>query len=131
MEQKFTVDYFIDKFSKIPEENWCTGMFTIGSAHCAYGHCGLGWDTSFTEESVALADLFIKIRATIINVNDAIDYNPYQQPTPKQRILAALYDIKKMQEPKEEKQKEIPIDYTQSVPVTFEKIVKELPVFSN
>jgi hypothetical protein len=38
------------------------------------------------------------ICSTICDINNGCNYN-YQQPTPKQRILAALYDIKKMQEP--------------------------------
>lgn len=35
-------------------------------------------------------------RAALINDGES---NEYKQPSPKQRILAALYDIKKMQEP--------------------------------
>jgi hypothetical protein len=36
----YDVDYFIDKFEKIPEELWCISIRHDGGGRsCAYGHC--------------------------------------------------------------------------------------------
>lgn len=110
----YTVDYFINKFQIIPENKWVVGDWGFNGSHCANGHCGVASNicTHGTVQSRALAKLFQLIRLTTIGghsfyayhwsrvavVNDG-QTNEYQQPTPKQRILAALYDIKKMQQP--------------------------------
>lgn len=65
MGTKYTADYFIEKFSAIPEKQWTTGVLTSKSSiegepdcHCALGHCGMeDWDKP-TEESLALVELF-------------------------------------------------------------------------
>jgi hypothetical protein len=86
----YNAQYFIDKFSTIPEEKWCTGKFEDEHGrHCALGHCGARKSFVRTEEANALSAL---IWPMSINDGDADDY---QQPTPKQRILAALEDAKK------------------------------------
>lgn len=92
----YTVDYFIRKFEAIPEERWCVYVTDDGNGrHCAYGHCL--HNDAVTPESMALIELFpLNENAAVINNG----HSPrYPQPTPKQRILAALHDIKKMQEP--------------------------------
>lgn len=104
----YSVDFFIAKFERIPEELWCIAMFDDGAGkHCALGHCGT--KNGFKElvgEAVGLNILFCGISekigryVSVVEINDGHDPN-YQQPTPKQRILGALYDIKKMQQPKE------------------------------
>jgi hypothetical protein len=92
---KFTVDYFITKFEAIPEEKWCSGHHEddIGR-HCAAGHCGER-DDIHTDESQALCDLipYRPFWGGVAQINDGLN-DRYQQPTPKQRILAALRDIK-------------------------------------
>jgi hypothetical protein len=100
----YDVDYFINKFEAIPEEKWITLAFGSAGAHCALGHCGCDEDENGTRlhtiESAALENLFLQnVKVSVMNVNDYTgpDFRLYQQPTPKQRILAALYDIKKMQ----------------------------------
>jgi len=110
----YNVDYFINKFEAIPENEWHTGHYSNydNTAHCALGHCGEGIHK--TKESKHLS---ILIRTNlddrhfaVPNINDG-ENEKYQQPTPKQRILAALYDIKKVQTPQ------------------YQDITKELAVF--
>jgi len=121
----YDVNYFIKKFEAIPEDLWLVGsLMNDKGQRCAQGHCGIQTN-SFTSkiyignpEADSLIEMFGRLDITIREgqkpkkaseygkkynfnvtyVNDG-DCDQYQQPTPKQRILAALYDIKKMQEP--------------------------------
>jgi len=108
----YTVDYFIDKFSKIPEDKWHAGGYWNTDAcgnrmFCALGHCGeyffdegFGRQRMKTAESKALWDLvYFSLKLIIQDINDAPYFPTYMQQTPKQRILAALYDIKRAQYP--------------------------------
>lgn len=101
----YTVDYFIEKFEKIPEDLWFMGDYfnENKTSFCALGHCGCDGEEGDTMEGIALYKL---LNYDIPEINDG-EHNIYQQPTPKQRILAALYDIKKMQSPKEETREDI------------------------
>jgi hypothetical protein len=83
---------FIKFFEPIPEEKWCVGEFinTDGKC-CALGLCGGRWREQ-TDESISLFNLFLAHGLYIERVNDGL-YSKYNQPTPKQRILAALRDI--------------------------------------
>lgn len=103
----YDVDYFINKFEKIPEDNWIAGAFrrllSDGSyGHCAAGHCGvisecyLDTDENHAEGKVLYKMFVESLDVLVPHINDGKDKR-YQQPTPKQRILAAIYDIKKMQ----------------------------------
>lgn len=92
----YTVDYFIKKFEAIPDNKWVTGHFMQEDGkRCAIGHC-VGPENQLP----ALIMLFNNnITASVVQVNDmgrAYHNGPilYPQPTPKERILAALYDIK-------------------------------------
>lgn len=99
IENNYDVNYFISKFEAIPEEKWTTGRYIDENGRCcAYGHCGV-MPNLMTEEAKALENLFAKILQSPDHVNDnkAIHYT---QETPKARILAALYDIKKQLETK-------------------------------
>lgn len=102
----YTVDYFITKLSAIPEDRWCVGTLQDSTGRrCALGHfhpafnrpdplyCGddLG-------DFIMLFHDNLKTAAYMVNNGDCPHY---QQTTPKQRILAALYDIKAKQQPKE------------------------------
>lgn len=102
---KYNVDYFIKKFEAIPEEKWCIDDQNDDyGRHCAYGHCA---HTSRQEENAfhdfdleKSKNIFLtptvckKMQKTkLADINNGY-YREYQQPTPKQRILAALYDIK-------------------------------------
>lgn len=114
----YTVDYFINKFQSIPEEFWCAGNFISGASMCANAHCGVtDAEQSASDEVRALKLLFVglvlhykddlhivldllkggfSVKVACVNDGKVIEYS---QPTPKQRILAALYDIKKAQQP--------------------------------
>lgn len=92
-ETKYDASYFIAKFEAIPEEKWCTDGFTNDAGQCcAAGHCGLRNDSDWTPgmEAYALDQIFDDL--DVVSVNDGKD-SRYPQPTPKQRILAALRDI--------------------------------------
>lgn len=88
--KNYDVDYFIEKFKAIPEELWCVGSYSIREQHCALGYCG-EQAGSRTEEGKSLS---IITENAVSSINDNLD-NRYRQSTPKQRILAALEDIKK------------------------------------
>lgn len=89
----FDVDYFLAKFEAIPEEEWCREKLSdYNGRHCAMGHCGCRDNGEITAEASALDNLFDKyLSMPVVDVNDFLDI---QGRTPKQRILAALRDIK-------------------------------------
>lgn len=113
---KYTVDYFIDKFSKIPDSKFISGLQCDNKGnHCAYGWCATKFYYSSsgngheTEEGQALTKLFTIPELQYLDLAGEIpegmparinngDHPKYQQPTPKQRILAALNDVKKFLE---------------------------------
>jgi hypothetical protein len=116
----YDLQHFIDKFEGKSEAEIITGTVGMdGGPKCANGWCGAGLSHYGTPETEALERLLEILtlsrtdgvpaafpiyldmnairysrRAEFINDGWALEY---QQPTPKQRILAALYDIKKMQ----------------------------------
>lgn len=86
--------YFIEKFEAIPEEMWTVNVYTEGDKCCAFGHCGVN-AIGGTKESTALAEIIANTPGKygyVDIINDGDD-NRYKQPTPKQRILAALRDV--------------------------------------
>ena len=95
-ESKYTVDYFIKKFEAIPSFRWTTGKTTeyFGFRRCAIGHC-----IQFTKYSQqSLHNLFyinLGPHITVAGVNDHGTEKYCNIETPKERILAALHDIKK------------------------------------
>src|SRR5688572_23992979 len=92
----YDVDYFIAKFEAIPDDQWAVGKFEDGGGRkCAMGHCGKINGFLDTPESAAVYSLFIdELHFGVVSVNDGC-IGEYPQHTPKQRILAALQDIKK------------------------------------
>lgn len=139
----YDVDYFIKKFESIPEDKWRTHMLEDERGRkCANGLCGVTSELSCTIESLSLKEVFSCLRLTrtsgcrmdedfndysvkVEYINDGIT-NEYQQPTPKQRILAALYDIKKMQNKDIESVEKCERIVYVSVPVTITEQAKEL-----
>jgi hypothetical protein len=99
--EQYTVDYFIQKFEAIPEHKWYIGGHVDPNDEtrcCAYGHCGERRHKSITLESQALFELFFQFGLhDVSEINDRRECG-YNQTTPKQRILSALYDIKNKQE---------------------------------
>lgn len=100
-------DFFLRKFSAIPDEQWCTCARTnyLGQ-HCAIGHTER--NRHETKETAALNVALLPIRGTksimlheagwtVANINNGDDAR-YQQSTPKARILAALRDAKAIAE---------------------------------
>lgn len=99
----YDVTYFINKFEAIQDDRWLVGDYFNWdkSKSCALGHCGAGSDRDITGEATLLKSLFGYAEYEVQNINDG--YNDrYHQPTPKLRILAALYDIRAKQQPKYE-----------------------------
>lgn len=106
----YDIDYFLAKFEAIPDRQWTRSQYADGwGGFCALGHCGERVITStdgsmnsailYTEEADALKKLFsdsLGIYCGPHYVNDG-KIEKYQQETPKQRILAALRDIKAAQ----------------------------------
>jgi len=131
----YNVDYFIKKLSGIPQDLW-----TIEHAHkdgksCALGHCGMGQREGKDLEMIRelFKGVYVKIKTyshtnsykigeyanggmAIAAINNG-HTEEYQQPTPKQRILAALYDIKKLQQQEDSRGR-----------VSYENISHELAV---
>lgn len=98
----YNADYFINKFEPIPESKWCIyAMINDKGQKCARGHCnaGIRMDIKIypSIEDNALCELFEKLGHQVWDVNNGY-HGPYQQLTPKQRILAALRDIKALDE---------------------------------
>lgn len=92
MKTKYTVDYFIKKFSKIPNNKWTTGQFVSDldpTKRCALGHCQVLRGGIKTAEASAL----VKLIKTPTLINDW--YGKHK--TPKGRILAALREVKRAQ----------------------------------
>jgi hypothetical protein len=103
MAKKYDVDYYIDKFTKIPRNQWTIHKVVDEDTgqKCALGHCGGNPNTFFWRQPKEFIDL-VKVFGSISqfdrldkvgNINDGIDPR-YKQKTPKGRILAALRDIK-------------------------------------
>jgi hypothetical protein len=83
--------FFIAKFEAIPEEDWTTEVYIDNGRKCALGHCGER-NNNRSVEAQSLERLFSGRWLYVSDVNDG-DNDAYPQPTPKQRILAALNDL--------------------------------------
>lgn len=73
-----------------------TGAFTKGTKHCAEGWCRTDYQgySESTMESIALDRLFYKyLSIGVAMINDGEDHR-FQQKTIKERIMAALEEIK-------------------------------------
>lgn len=135
----YTVDYFIDKFESIPEEELCIDVLLEKNTHnrCAQGHCGLVKSKDlksimavskienvpfYLREGWSLRKLFETNGLNVAEVNNG--KNPkYNQTTVKGRVLTALRDIKKTQE------SEKPVKSVVNR-VAYVKIDKDIPILS-
>jgi hypothetical protein len=105
----YDIDYFINKLSAIPDEQWGTGRVECDGKYCVMGHCGTiegipegettrSWILS--EETKALVRLFTNCAAgeelknveKLYRVND--DYRRNGFNSPKEPIIAQLEAIK-------------------------------------
>lgn len=111
----YNVDYFINKFEAIPESHFTTHLFENQDGQkCVVAHCGVFHLHTVTPEGIALKQVFDSLPITgkrigtlIVHqhltfpykascINDGLT-KEYRQATPKQRVLAALHDIKAME----------------------------------
>jgi hypothetical protein len=84
----FDVDYYIGRCEALPESEWCTGtVLNAAGQCCVIGHFFHDGIDGLSRAFKGVLDL------SLVKVNDGEEAR-YQQPTPKQRILAALRDIK-------------------------------------
>lgn len=107
----YDIDYFINKFSVIPEDQWTTGELKEKGTnkYCAYGHCGVVTfnltEITNTPEAKALTLIFGGDMWTVINMNDNKKWTPGTEigmcssygKTPKERILNKLNELKNEQ----------------------------------
>lgn len=96
--EEYTVDYFIEKFEKIPETAWtCYVWENAEGSCCALGHCSVRRPEHMgNPEAAALLRIFgdgEEGYPNVLTINDG-RHDLYKQDTPKQRILVALKDIK-------------------------------------
>lgn len=104
----YDVNYFIKKFSAIPNEKWTKDKFTDGHGrYCALGHCGYSDKNPVGNgvEGYHLTQMFDHYAIRVACVNDG-DYShvllvdnrawywTHTGKTPKERILNFLYTIK-------------------------------------
>ena len=95
----YNVDHYINKFEKIAENKWCTGELKNEQGQsCALGHCSdripfFGKEEG-SERSQLHALVIQELGIVVAKLNDDTSYSLYGQETPKQRVLAALKDIK-------------------------------------
>jgi hypothetical protein len=113
----YTVDYFINKFEKIPSGRWTTGTLNHNGAMCALGHCGvretgLGSGYIMTKEAKALGNILrpfhskiwegmIGVRtcseaSIVMTINDSMKFMP--NAGAKARMLSALLEVKELEE---------------------------------
>jgi hypothetical protein len=84
--------YFIAKFEAIPEDKWTTENFIDERGCCALGHCGFDSLIETREGNDLILLLKWHFGFGPSRINDG-RHSRYQQPTPKQRVLAALKDL--------------------------------------
>ncbi len=90
--KKYMLQYFINKFTRIPKREWGTGQFMDNNGKCcALGHLGMRSDHS-TPEAKAL----IKLLPNVGPINDG-DHRVYSwdragMQDPRKRVLTALKD---------------------------------------
>lgn len=103
--QEFTVDHYIEKFSKIPDELWNDDGQYVNSNNCdrmcALGHCGYrDANNPTSSEAFQLSMMFLvylNINVPFVNDGAGSAIIAIFGKTPKERILNALSMIKTKQ----------------------------------
>lgn len=113
----YNIDYFIKKFEAIPEQNWCIKAVRKDHQCCVMGHC-LQKGEFTSEELLSLGKVFGSL-SLAMNINNG-DSSNYKQSTPKQRILAALYDLKAKETSIVEEKKEVVKTVYKVVKINFD-----------
>jgi len=90
---EYNLDYFINKFEKIPEKLWLCGQFSdeYGEQRCALGHCGFRVGKEKTLEGDSLLNL---TNLNIAKVNDGYENYLHYGSTPKQRVVNYLKSLR-------------------------------------
>lgn len=96
MNKEYSVDDLIRYLEPIPDDLWCVGILKDGHGR----HCAIGLCYKLTRNAaLALSQLCIdNYGDCAAKINDDKSAS-FHQPTPKLRILAALYEIKSKQPP--------------------------------
>lgn len=106
-EEGYSIDYFIRKFSKIPESKWGRGSLAVSNgATCVLGHCGLVEYQNPSDEVISLIKIFAEGREIYqlpaspdrkeYHYHYVYDYNDVRNNlTPKQNIINKLKELKK------------------------------------
>ena len=97
------VDIYIDFFEKIPEEDWCVFKKKNNfGQRCAIGHLSKG-GSDFYYKCSGLFWKYLGTSITSIN-DDCMGTLKHYGYTPKERVLNALHEIKKLQQEEQRKQ---------------------------
>jgi hypothetical protein len=99
----YTLSYFIDYFSSIPDHQWCTGDEQRPGTvqHCALGHASRNTKTTLENTSAAVYGrveaLENFLNDSVISINDARPGTKFYKlgKTPRGRILKALRNRKR------------------------------------
>lgn len=103
-ERRHQIKFFINKFEATREDEWCIGQrWNVDGQRCALGMTHPETDWSDTKETQNLGSIFaagtgymeIQYGMSQVAVINNGNHPFYKQPTPRQRILAALHDILK------------------------------------
>jgi hypothetical protein len=93
-----TIQEIIDYMEATTESSWCMDKVRVGNTNCFFGHLvNMGKNET---ERCKLWEIFEECWATtymIYPVNDG-EHPKYQQPTPKQRVIAYLKDLRDKKE---------------------------------
>jgi hypothetical protein len=100
-EPEYTVDYYIQKFESIPDNQWTTSCFIDDSGKCcALGHCGDRDDIAIPFEAAMLIEFCGDYPITTINdgcddyLEWVVKYNLSSLASPKERVLQFLKWVK-------------------------------------
>lgn len=106
--EKYTKEYFIEKFEAIPDELWIEIELSDDenpNCHCVLGHCGVSDLDYLTDEANGLIKILEPVHTQInkgnsndvwdrvTDINDGIFGCRIFGNTPKQRILNALKSL--------------------------------------
>jgi len=96
---KMDVNYFLEKLNKIPTNQWGSGNL---NNHCVLWHCGMRDYAHPTEESKALTKVLFGEEwcdFKVWGLNDLTGKKFQSYNSPKERIIAALEEVKRKQFP--------------------------------
>lgn len=93
---EYNVEYFLNKFSKIPNDRWCKADLGSDGKHCALGHCGVtDGDIDIignidNEEGSALSNVLKNVSPYESPYEIVFQINDCDGENPKTNIITAL-----------------------------------------